>query len=189
MASDIFSGTANELYLLRYTATAGVNGAVHRGRVRNSSVTSTNYNPLGFNFLNFVAPGETVRGLTMAPGQEIQVEQFFRASESSADAVLAITATHNDSEKTLSISQVSLTPISATAMPIVRKQSDEMVTLVNASDSAVTRTCSDWQLSGANGCNLIDGETRAVIGASTQVTVPARSTKVFFFHRPEWIDN
>lgn len=189
MASDIFSVTANELYLLRYTATAGVNGAVHRGRVRNSSVTSTNYNPLGFNFLNFVAPGETVRGLTMAPGQEIQVEQFFRASESSADAVLSITATHNDSEKTLSISQVSLTPISATAMPTVRNQAAESITLVNASDSAVTRTCSDWQLSGANNCNLIDGETRAVIGASTQVTVPARSTKVLFFHRPEWIDN
>jgi N-acetylmuramic acid 6-phosphate (MurNAc-6-P) etherase len=92
-------------------------------------------------------------------------------------------------KKDVYVSKVSLTPIAATAMPIIRNQSAEIVTLVNASDSAVTRTCSDWQLSGANGCNLIDGETRAVIGSSTQVTVPARGTKVFFFHKPDWIDN
>lgn len=181
LSSNSFSVAANELYLLRYTLKAGADGALHRANVRRSAGT---YALLGFNFLN---------ELNLAPNEEIQVEQFFRASESSTDAVFSLRATDGTvtalKKKDVYVSKVSLTPIAATAMPIIRNQSAEIVTLVNASDSAVTRTCSDWQLSGANSCNLIDGETRAVIGASTQVTVPARSTKVLFFHKPEWIDN
>ena len=181
LSSKSFSVAANDLYLLRYTLKAGADGALHRASVRRSA---GNYALLGFNFLN---------QLNLAPNEEIQVEQFFRANEASTDAVFALRATDGTptslKKKDVYVSKVSLIPIAATAMPIVRNQSAEIVTLANASDSAVTRTCSAWQLSGANGCNLIDGETRAVIGASTQVTVPARSTKVFFFNKPEWFDN
>lgn len=192
LRSKVFPVTAGELYLLRYTLKAGANGAVYYANVRgNGGATGNDYAVLGYNLMNrtLLASNQEVRGLQLAPHQEIQVEQFFRASGSREDAVLSMRATDGTNPSDIYLSKVSLKPVPATAMPIVRKQSDEMVTLVNASDSAVTRTCSDWQLSGANGCNLIDGETRAVIGASTQVTVPARSTKVFFFHKPEWIDN
>lgn len=192
LRSPVFPVISGELYLLRYTLKAGANGAVYYANVRgNGGATGNDYTALGFNLADrtLLASNQEVRGLQLAPHQEIRVEQFFRASGSREDAVLSMRATDGTNPSDIYLSEVSLKPVPATAMPIVRKQSDEMVTLVNASDSAVTRTCSDWQLSGANACNLIDGETRAVIGASTQVTVPARSTKVFFFHKPEWIDN
>lgn len=192
LRSRVFPVTANELYLLSYTLKAGANGAVYYANVRgNGGATGNDYTLLGYNLMNrtLLASNQEVRGLQLAPHQEIQVEQFFRASGSREDAVLSMRATDGTNPSDIYLSNVSLKPVPATAMPTVRNQAAESITLVNASDSAVTRTCSDWQLSGANGCNLIDGETRAVIGASTQVTVPARSTKVFFFHKPEWIDN
>lgn len=184
LASKAFALTANELYLLRYTIRAGDTGALYRANIRNSNVTSGNYALQGFNFLN---------RLDMAPGQQLQIEQFFRAMSSSTDAVLSMIATDGTKDalkkRDIYVSEASLTPISATAMPIVRNPSAEAVTLVNASDVTVTRTCSGWQLDGANGCQLIDGETREVIGPTTSVTLPARSAKLFFFHKPEWLDN
>lgn len=174
LASNTFPVTGSDLYLLRYTLKAGANGALHRANVRKTG--PTDYGTLGFNFLNWLA---------LAPNQEIQVEQFFKASESSPNATLSLTATDGSASKDIYVSQVSLRPV--TTLPTFRSQTEVSVTVANAADVAVTRTCAEWKLDQLNNCALRDGETGAVV--TWPLTVPARSAKVFYFDTPAWLDN
>lgn len=174
LASNKFPVVANELYLLRYTLKAGADGALHHARIRKTG--PTDYSSLGFNLLSW---------LTLAPGQEIQVEQFFRASASNAESVLSLTATDGSAPKDILVSKVSLIPI--TTMPTFRSQESVSVTVANTSDTPVSRDCKQWQLSTYNQCDLLDGDTGKPV--TWPLIVPARSAKVLYFNDPLWLEN
>lgn len=150
------------LYVLKYLVAGGKGGGVRKAYVRRSASPWENF---GLN----LAP------VTLAPGETIKDEAFFRATGSSSAAVLDLRGVVNGETY---FSDVSLSRVRSIDFLDMKRV---MSHVVNPLQQPMTFPCTALGLST---CDLID-ETGARV--SFPMTVAARSSRLVFARDPKWV--
>jgi len=171
-AFAINGAAPDNLYLLSYKVTAGNSGGAHRVYIRQKN---SPWSMVGL----YIPP------FTLAPNESRTIEQFFKGSQTEANAELALRASNGTGggyDKDLYFSNVSLKRVNVpTVLPALNTLS---INVLNASGDNVSFGCAQLGIVSGD-CNFVVDDAGNSVG--WPMTVESRKARQIYIKKPAWV--